>query len=285
MKRTGKLYSLVVPAVLVCLTLSACGTAATATPEPSATVNLDEIQTAVVSTYSRGLTQTAILLPTDTPIPTPIDTLTPVSSFNTPIPPAGGTLPTVSSCYGLTFVQDVTIPDNTAMAQGQAFTKTWRVRNSGSCAWDAGFKFAFVGGNAMNGATLVLDSAVNPGAQKDLSILMKAPNAAGPVRGTWRMSTAGGTYFGDQVFVLINVGNTTASVTPTPSKTPTKTTTAGTPTHTATVSLTLAHTATATLTLANTSTATPTITETTVPPTSNSTPSETPSPTDTPTPP
>ena len=277
MKRTGKLYSLVVPAVLVCLALSACGPTATATPEPSATVNLDEIQTAAVSTYSRGLTQTAILLSTDTPTPAPVDTLTPIYSFSTSTPYSGGILPTVSSCYGLTFVQDVTIPDNTSMSQGQAFTKTWRVRNSGSCAWDAGFKFAFVGGNAMNGSTLVLDSAVNPGAQKDLSIKMVAPATTGPVRGTWRMSTAGGTPFGDQVFVLINVGSGTASITPTSSKTPTKTTTAGTPTPTHTITTTVP---------ASTSTATPTMTHTPVPPTSTptETPSETPPPIDTPTP-
>jgi hypothetical protein len=267
MKRTGKLYSLVFLAVLGSLVLSACGAA---TPEPSPTVDINAVQTSAVRTFSIGLTQTAILLPTDTPAPIPPDTPTTAAPLNTSLPPVSGSLPT-ASCYGLTFVRDVTIPDNTLMAQGQTFTKTWRVRNSGTCAWDTGFKFAFVGGNAMDGATLVLNNAVSPGTEKDLSISMKAPSTTGSVRGTWRMSTAGGTYFGDQVFVLINVGNVTASVTPTITKTPTITTTAKTPTRTATVTV-----------ATNTPAATATATETTAPPTSTPTPTETPSPTDTP---
>jgi hypothetical protein len=35
---------------------------------------------------------------------------------------------------------------------------------------------------------------------------MTAPNTPGTVRGNWRMSTAGGQFFGDEVFVVINVG-------------------------------------------------------------------------------
>ncbi len=273
MKTTGKLYSLAFLAVLGSLLLSACGPA---TPEPSPTPNIEAIQTSAVRTFSIGLTQTAILLPTDTPAPIPTDTPTTAAPLSTPRPPASGSLPTVS-CYGLTFVRDVTIPDNTLMAQGQTFTKTWRVRNSGTCAWDTGFKFAFVGGNAMGGATLVLDKAVSPGTEKDLSISMKAPSTTGPVRGTWRMSTAGGTYFGDQVFVLINVGGT-VTVTPTAtSKTPTVTTTARTPTPTATATMP-ASTPTATAT-----TAPATATETTAPPTPTPTLMETPTPTITPT--
>jgi Ig-like domain from next to BRCA1 gene len=284
MKRTEKMYSLVFFAVLGGLLLSACGPA---TPEPSPTPNPDVLQTAAVSTFSAGLTQTAFVLPSDTPIPTPIATLTPIYTFATPTPPASSNLPPAASCYGLTFVKDVTIPDNTLMAPGQAFTKTWRVRNSGTCPWDKGFKFTLVSGNAMSGATLVLDSAVTPGVEKDLSIAMKAPTTTGSARGTWRMSTASGTSFGDQVFVLINVGGT-ITVTPTPtSKTPTVTTTARTPTHTTTATVT-GSTPTATFTTApataTNTTAPATATNTTEPPTSTPTPSETPvTPTETPT--
>ena len=242
------------------LALSACGPAA---PEPSPTVDISAVETSAVETFAVGLTQTYFAQPTATPAPIPTTTPTNSTSLTTPLPPVSGQVPTVS-CYGLSYVKDVTIPDNTLMAPGQTFTKTWLVRNSGTCAWDAGFKFAFVGGEAMDGAALVLDKAVNPGSDKELSIVMKAPSKAGAARGTWRMSTAGGTFFGDQVFVLINVGGTT-----TVTATATRTTTAGTSTATRTVTA-----VTPTITATTAATAAPTATLTTHPPTD--TPTETP---------
>ena len=261
MKRTEKYIYIITLALLGSLVLSACGAA---TPEPSPTVDIGAVQTSVVETFSIGLTQTAFLLPTDIPTLAPTSTPTLAATAATPLSPVIVNT-SVSSCYGLTFVKDVTIPDGTLMTAGQTFTKTWRVRNSGTCAWEKGSKFAFVGGEAMDGATLTLDGAVNPGSEKDLSVAMKAPNKTGSLRGTWRMSTAGGTYFGDQVFVLISVGGTTTVTT-----TVTKTTTAGTSTATKTVT---AVTPTVTATTAA-ATATPTATATTAPPTD--TPTETP---------
>jgi hypothetical protein len=261
MKRIGKITGLVSLALMGSLILSACGAA---TPEPSPTVDIGAMQTSAVETFAAGLTQTAFLLPTDTPTPAPTNTPTIAATLKTPLSPVGVSTP-VSSCNGLTFVKDVTIPDNTLMTIGQTFTKTWRVRNSGTCAWEKGFKLAFVGGEAMDGATLTLDSTVDPGSEKDLSVAMKAPNKTGSLRGTWRMSTAGGTYFGDQVYVLINIGGTTTVTT-----TVTKTTTAGTSTATKTVT---AVTPTVTATTAA-ATSTPTATLTTAPPTD--TPTETP---------
>jgi len=34
------------------------------------------------------------------------------------------------------FVSDVTITDGTVLAPGEAFTKTWRFQNTGTCDWD-----------------------------------------------------------------------------------------------------------------------------------------------------
>jgi hypothetical protein len=99
------------------------------------------------------------------------------------------------------------------MVPGQAFTKTWLVKNTGSCTWEAGFKFASTGGEAMGGATLVLDKPVSPGTEIELSIAMTAPNKSGEVRGHWRLSTASGAFFGDDVFVLINLSGATSTVT------------------------------------------------------------------------
>jgi hypothetical protein len=110
-------------------------------------------------------------------------------------------------------VSDVTIPDNTQVTAGKTFTKTWKVLNSGTCAWDAGFKFALTGGEAMGGATVTLPTSVAAGAQYDISVSMTAPSASGTFKGNWRMSTAGGEFFGNEVYVIIVVGGSAATAT------------------------------------------------------------------------
>lgn len=217
--------------VLCAVLLASCGggeAEGTVTP----TFSADQIQTFAIETFSAALTETALADPSDTPVPTltasatfaPIATITggtPVS--NQPAPA------TTASCYRLTFVSDVSVPDNTAMTQGQAFTKTWKLLNSGSCPWDAGFKFAYQTGEAMSGATYVLPSAVAPNATVDISVAMVAPARAGTLRGDWQMSTAGGQFFGDIVYVQIVVG-AGAAITSTPgSSTSTPVTPSATP--------------------------------------------------------
>ncbi|HLF75051.1 MAG TPA: NBR1-Ig-like domain-containing protein [Anaerolineales bacterium] len=215
------------------LLLASCGAAV---PEltPTVTFNADDVRTQAVGTFSADLTQTALAAPTDTPTATPtLPTLAtlPASTASTPFGAAtvAGAAPTsVTSCYGLTFVSDVTIPDNTQMTPGKAFTKTWKVLNAGSCAWEAGFKFGLTGGEAMGSSPLTLQSSVAAGAQFDLSVPMTAPNTPGTYRGNWRMSTASGQFFGDEVYVVIVVGggaaatSTGAAATAIPTATPTQ---------------------------------------------------------------
>jgi hypothetical protein len=116
---------------------------------------------------------------------------------------------------------------------GQNFTKTWKVKNSGSCAWDAGFKFAFTGGDAMGGTTYTVPSSVAAGAVTDISVAMTAPNKSGTVRGNWRMSTTSGQFFGDEVYVQVVVGGGTAATNTSSPATSSTSTTA--PANTATV--------------------------------------------------
>lgn len=189
-------------------------------PEATPTLGVDQIQTFAVATFSSALTLTATAAATNTPAVTatapatipPLATNTGGVPFGTTAttPGAGvGGVAATSSCYGLTFVSDVTIPDNTQMDPGEAFTKTWKVQNSGSCAWDAGFKFQNTGGEAM-GSAFTLPAAVPAGQTYDLAVPMTAPSKNGTLRSNWRMSTASGQYFGDEVFVVIVVGSASA---------------------------------------------------------------------------
>jgi hypothetical protein len=206
--------------VISMMALTACG-GGTPTETVTPTADLNLIRTQAVQTFSADLTQTAILAPTNTETSTP--TVAPTfpalatSTGGTPLATQSTGGGTSASCYGMTYVSDVTIPDNTAVNPGQNFTKTWKIQNSGTCAWEAGFKFAYSSGNAMGGTTYTFPSAVAAGAVVEVSVPMTAPTTAGKAQGNWRMATAGGQPFGNEVYVLINVGGGGAAATSTSS--------------------------------------------------------------------
>ena len=223
---------LIALSLLAAFVLSACGGGdAEATPA----LSMEQIQTLAVMTYQAQLTQTALALPTDTPLPT--NTPVPVVTFAIPSgsPAVVATSTSAISggsaaCYGLSYVKDVTIPDNTQMTPGQSFTKTWLVSNSGSCAWEPGFIFNVVGGDAMGGVAVTLNQRVEPERQYEFSVPMVAPtNKTGEIKGTWRLSDANSTFFGDGVYVLIKVGGSAATSTGAPTGTSTPTATPTTP--------------------------------------------------------
>ena len=205
--------SLVIVSMLL---LTSCGGGSL--PEGTPTLSPDEIRTQAVGTFSAALTETAVAAPSNTLVPTLtlIPTFPPLATSTGGTPIVGGpTVAPTAGCYGLRFVSDVSVPDNTAMTPGQTFTKTWKVLNAGSCAWDAGFKFAFVGGEQMGGTTQTLSASVAASATFDISVPMTAPNKTGTLRGNWRMQTAAGQFFGDEVYVQIVVGGAASSATST----------------------------------------------------------------------
>ena len=114
------------------------------------------------------------------------------------------------------FVSDVTIPDKTVLVGGQAFTKTWRVRNTGTCNWGAEEELVFVRGEAMTNAATIPIPATAPGATADLSIAMTAPSTAGSHSADWRMRNRGGSIFGTTLSVAIAIAGPTPAYTNTP---------------------------------------------------------------------
>ena len=95
------------------------------------------------------------------------------------------------------FVADVTVPDGSIFDPGQAFTKTWRLRNIGTCTWTTAYTMVFDTGTQMGSTTSVpFPSNVAPGATIDLSVSMTAPNSAGHYFGYWKFKNASSTPFG-----------------------------------------------------------------------------------------
>jgi hypothetical protein len=99
----------------------------------------------------------------------------------------------------------VTIPDDTVMTQGQTFTKTWRLKNVGTCSWTPSYAVIFFSGDSMNGpAVQALTGNVNPGQSLDIAVDLKAPNSNGNYTGYWKLRNGSGVTF-SQFYVKIKV--------------------------------------------------------------------------------
>jgi hypothetical protein len=151
---------------------------------------------------------------TRTPVPEP--TLT-----STSVPP------TVESCtYDASFVTDVTIPPDTVLTPNSPFTKIWRVMNSGSCDWEAGFQLVFASGEQMGGPASVPISVTPAGSTVDINVGLIAPASYGGHSGVWRLRNSDGTIFGPYLTVTIIVpAPATATATSTYTSTPPPTST------------------------------------------------------------
>jgi hypothetical protein len=94
-------------------------------------------------------------------------------------------------------VKDVTIPDGTRMEPGESFTKTWRMRNTGTCTWTDEYELIFLSGHHMDSSTVVsLKGNVAPGQVVDLSVAMKAPKGVGTYWGYWILRNEQDAIFG-----------------------------------------------------------------------------------------
>jgi hypothetical protein len=128
------------------------------------------------------------------PVPIPLtgtgtgSTITPVQIGTPATPPAGDASGTCTN--KVTFVSDVTVPDNTEFNAGEAFTKTWRVRNDGTCTWGPSSPsingLVHTGGDQMGGPNEVpLAGAVQPGETVDISVNFTAPTTPGSYVSQW----------------------------------------------------------------------------------------------------
>ena len=105
----------------------------------------------------------------------------------------------------LGFIGDVTIPDGSILSPGTLFYKSWRVQNTGTCAWGPGYRLAFISGSQLGAASPVAIPPVQPNGVFDIAVPMFAPAQPGTYRGLWQMVNPAGQPFGPQFFVSIIV--------------------------------------------------------------------------------
>ena len=151
------------------------------------------------------------------PTPTFTGTFTPTNTI-TPTPTID------QACNRATFVADVTIPDNTIFQPSEPFTKTWRIKNIGTCSWTTDYKLAFLSGDKMNGPdSVAIPINVAPDQTVDISVNLTAPNAPGKYQGFWQLQRPDGEAFllsasvKDHIWVKIDVA---AQLLGTPTLTP-----------------------------------------------------------------
>ncbi len=202
------------------LALSACGPeAAEATPTQ---VSAEAVFTAAAGTVMAQLTGTAAVQPTATMTPSatvtgtataPLATIATNTQAASVVPPSSGsTGGGAVGCNNSAFVSDVTVPDNQQIAPGAVFTKTWRLQNNGTCAWNTNYKLTFVSGEAMGGVTTTINQTVNAGSTAEVSVTLTAPATPKTYVGYWKLTTDTGQAFGMSFYVQIVVSGTPATL-------------------------------------------------------------------------
>ena len=113
------------------------------------------------------------------------------------------------------FVADITIPDNTEVEGGSAFTKTWRIMNTGTCIWASDYTLSHYSDEIMNAPAFVPLPVTFPGQTADISVELTAPNVLGPHRANFVIKNPTGLIMkvneDSRLWLIINVKTTVAA--------------------------------------------------------------------------
>ncbi len=169
--------------ILILFALSACSPAPTPTPFRPPTAQAPLIEPTFIIHPTR---ETVVIQ--STPLPTIVPTVDPATCSD-----------------NLTYVQDLTIPDNTITTFGLVLDKQWLVQNSGTCNWDANYRLKHIGGGALGAPEEIALYPARAGTQATIQIRFTAPFTEGIYESAWQAVDAAGAAFGDLIYVRIVV--------------------------------------------------------------------------------
>ena len=187
-------------ATAVVATLTAMPTQ-TSSPTPdqmaTATAVAGKIATAVAATLTVMPVGPTITGEVETPAAAITATVTVTATM--PVTPGG--------CLNdAAYLADVTIPDRTELAPGATFTKTWAVRNVGSCDWEPGYKLIYARYEQLSGpAEVVISDTIPAGGSMEISVPLVAPTKPGEYTSVWQLTDLEGIPFGEVLTALIVV--------------------------------------------------------------------------------
>lgn len=222
--RAGLKTLLLACALLVGVYLTACnqtaapGPTATATPRnpqveattftPAAPPAMTPTPTAIQATPTQTPTEAPASPTPENPTATPETPASPTPE-NTPTQAPPGESSQADCIDKAAYFSDVTIPDGTSFKQSVTFTKTWQIRNEGTCTWD-GYHLVFASGDIMDGALSNPMPVVKPGEIADVSVDLKSPPQGGEYTGFWEFENTSGQRFGvnshGKDFIWVKIG-------------------------------------------------------------------------------
>jgi len=121
------------------------------------------------------------------------------------IPSDSNPSPTPACINNLLFLDDLTIPDGTAVTAGEQLDKRWLVQNNGTCNWNDQYQVKLIAGSGMG---MPVQQKLYPAlSSTDVVIRMVfiAPNDPGSHRSAWQAYDAQDDPFGDPFFIDIQV--------------------------------------------------------------------------------
>ena len=157
-------------------------------------------QAAILATASPNGESSETPSPTETNLPTetanPTNTTAP-SETPTQVPTNTAIPPTPIPCNAVSFVKDVSFPDGSLVLINAPFTKTWRLKNVGTCTWNSAYSVVFMSGQQMGGPNSfpLTAGTVAPGQMIDVSVNLQAPNTIGAKQGNWALRSPEGVIF------------------------------------------------------------------------------------------
>jgi len=172
-----------------------------ATQQAKATQNSVETLVALVTQLSNQPTWTpqpaCPVCPTQVVVlPTAQTTANPTAG--TPVPTTAPTEAAGAKCFQFDFLGDVNFPPGTVVKPGTKFSKTWTVKNTGTCKWTRDYDLVLAGGEAFGtNKRGDIPREVLPGETIDLTIPdMIAPQTAGTYYSYWMIAAPDGARIG-----------------------------------------------------------------------------------------
>jgi hypothetical protein len=214
MRKMHKMKLIILGLLSLSLVLAACAPSVPPTPSEA------EIAQQVAATQQAKATQNSVETlvalvtqlsnqPTWTPQPTcpvcptqvvvlPTAQTTANPTAGTPVPTTAPTEAAGAKCFQFDFLGDVNFPPGTVVKPGTKFSKTWTVKNTGTCKWTRDYDLVLAGGEAFGtNKRGDIPREVLPGETIDLTIPdMIAPQTEGTYYSYWMIAAPDGARIG-----------------------------------------------------------------------------------------
>ena len=168
---------------LVCISLSACSSAATPTPFRPPTAEAPLIEPTLIIQPTKP-----VVVIQSTPLPTIVPTVDPQDCDN-----------------DLSFINDITVPDNTFITYGATIDKQWLVENNGTCHWNSAYRIKHLGGATLGAPEEIMLYPARAGTQATIQIIFTAPFTDGVYESAWQAYDPSGNPFGDPIYIRVTV--------------------------------------------------------------------------------